>query len=356
MNMNINDYLRWRGDVPLKNDLNEVDRLILARIAYLRFDKIDLSPRETLASACTKLAKLPKSALYWPDDQEFAENLIKSPRFSKLYLTHHEKTANRSAEKQFEAITIHLKPRELYIAFMGTDQTLSGWKEDFNISFLPEIPAQVAALEYTKKIARKYPFAKLRLGGHSKGGTVAIYSALKAPRPLQSRIISVDNYDGPGLNTELIKIKQNPRILKKITTYIPQDSIIGRLFDHVETVEIVESTAKSLLQHDIYSWQVLGENLIRAEKLTSTSEIINTTLMTWLKSATIAQRKVFIDSIYEILISADDETTLTLLSHWPKKIPLALKAYRSLPSEDRKAISTMLGIFFKSARFAIFKK
>lgn len=354
--MNINDYLRWRGDIPLKNDLNEADRLILARIAYLRFDKIDLSPRETLASACRKMSKLPSAAFYWPDDKDFVENLIKSPRFSHLYLTHHEKNTNRSVEKQFEAITIHLKPRELYIAFMGTDATLAGWKEDFNMSFLPEIPAQIDALEYTKKIAKKYRFAKLRLGGHSKGGTVAIYSALKAPQSLQNRILSVDNYDGPGLNEELIKLDKNPKILKKITTFIPQGSIIGRLFTHSEPVKIVKSTAKGLLQHDIYSWQVLGPTLVREEKLTSNSEIINKTLMTWLKSASLAERKLFIDGVYEILNSTNDDTVLAFIAHWPKKIPTVFKSYRSLPEKDRTVVNMMVGEFFKSAKAAIFKK
>ena len=43
---NINDYLLWRGDLPINDKFrfNEIDSMILARFSYLRFDKIKVEP------------------------------------------------------------------------------------------------------------------------------------------------------------------------------------------------------------------------------------------------------------------------------------------------------------------------
>ena len=70
---------------------------------------------------------------------------------------------------QFSAITAELEDGTTFIAYRGTDSTLIGWREDFNMSFETPVPAQTAALEYL--IAQRSPSANLRAQqGRQSGG------------------------------------------------------------------------------------------------------------------------------------------------------------------------------------------
>ena len=95
-------------------------------------------------------------------------------------------------------------------------------------------------------IAEKYNIARIRIGGHSKGGNVAIFSAISANEKLQKRIIKVYNYDGPGFNKDIIDKYGNKSILNKLETYLPQDSIVGRILDHKEKTTVVLSLEKGI--------------------------------------------------------------------------------------------------------------
>ena len=348
--MTIFDYLRWRGDLKIDHahPLTPLDHLILARIAYLRFDLINMDPQETLGQDTSRIAKLPRSRCHWPVDKEFAELLTNSPRFQKLIVSNHVKTISRSTEKQFEAITIHLPDHQLYVAFMGTDDTLVGWKEDLNLCFQPHVPAQEAGLDYVQKLAQHYPRRKIHLGGHSKGGHIALYVALAANLPLQLRLASVNNYDGPGLDDSLFQLHRNKRILNKITTYIPQASIIGRFLTHGESLKVVLSNAKGIFQHDIYTWQVSGTDFVYGNNFTDRSEVINETVTNWLRELTPAQRALFIDSLYEILTSSGDDTIQSFRQDWRKKIPNMIKTYRQFPKSDQAIVNKAVATFIRS--------
>ena len=60
-----------------------------------------------------------------------------------------------NTEEQFSALEIVLGKKESFISFGGTDDTLIGWKEDFNMCFLSPIPAQTDAKAYLEDVCRK---------------------------------------------------------------------------------------------------------------------------------------------------------------------------------------------------------
>lgn len=355
--MNILDYIAWRGDLKIDkvHPLTPLDHLILARIAYLRFDLVGLQPKETIGAAAARVAELPVKTCYWRTDQQLAQALPSAPRFKDLVITDHVKTISRSAEQQFEAITIHLPNRQLYVAFMGTDDTIVGWKEDFNLSFRAHVPAQEAGMEYVQHIARRYPRHKIILGGHSKGGHIALYVALTSSLRLQHRLAQVNNYDGPGLDSQLMRLHANQRILQKITTYIPQESIIGRFLTHGEPQKIVKSSAKGLYQHDIYSWQVVGTDFIYADDFTPHSEAVKEAVTDWLRRFTPEERGKFIDGVYEIATTTGSQTFSEFRQHIVKKLPQMYKTYRQLPKEDQAAITGLLVDFIKTYRIVTSK-
>lgn len=349
---NINDYLLWRGDIPIdeKYKFNEIDSMILARFSYLIFDRIEMTSHETIGSVSEKMKVFPNKDFLYNGDKEMITYLGQSDRFKNMKLTNYVMTNDIETEKQFGAITIHVDDDEMYISYIGTDFTINGWKEDFNMSFMENVPCQVSGKEYAEKVADQYPNKKIRIGGHSKGGNVAIYSAITVSKNVQDRIIKVYNYDGPGFNKEIINKYANNEILNKIETYIPQDSVVGRLLNHKEKTTISLSIEKGILQHDIFSWQVLKDDLIKSEKNTENSETIDKTLTDWLEVTTPEQRKIVIDSVFEILYSTDAITFSDISKNLSTSIPKILKKYGELSKEDKENITNMIKIIINSYR------
>ena len=344
---NINDYLVWRGDVPIApgTELNEIDSMILARFSYLLFDRISLEEKETIGSISKKMKKFKNDEFNYNGDKDLIKNLGNSIRFKNMIVTDYVKNNDKEIEKQFSAITIHISDNEMYLSFLGTDKTILGWKEDFNLSFMKNIPAQIEGLNYLNQIAKKYPNKKIRIGGHSKGGNVAVYSALETENNIQNRIIKVYNYDGPGFDKKTVQNNKNEKIINRVRTYIPQDSIIGRILEHQEKYQVIQSNEKGIYQHDIYSWQVLGTKMIKEDKVTDSSELINETIREWLENTTPEHRKIFFDGVFEVFYSTEANTFGDINI---KNIPTIIKTYRDISEEDRKVIMEMIKVFIKT--------
>lgn len=346
---NINDYLLWRGDIELdsKNKFNEVDSMILARLSYLRFDKIKMKDKMTIEEAACEMKDFDNEEFLYNGDKDLIKNLGESNRFKNMIVTDYIKTNDKETEKQFGAVTIHISDKEMYISFIGTDSTIYGWKEDFNMAFMDSVPCQIAGKEYLEMEVKKYPDKKIRIGGHSKGGNVAIYTALTASKEIQDRIIKVYNYDGPGFNKEIISKYKGSNVLRNIETYMPQESIIGRIMTHQEKCTITRSIEKGIYQHDIYSWQVLGKEMLKSENLTESSEIFNKSLTNWLDTTTNKQRKIFFDGVFEVIYSTEANKFSDIQKNLTANMSKIYKKYKEIPEEERKMITEMIKLFLK---------
>ena len=347
---NINDYLDWRGDIPISKEygINEIDNMIFARISYLIFDKIHLEEKETIESISNKMSKFQNDEFNFNGDKELITKLGQSKRFKDLIVTDYVKNNDLEAVRQFSAITIHISRKLMYLSFEGTDGTILGWKEDFNMAFMKNIPAQISGKEYLERIANKYRSKKMILGGHSKGGNVAIYAGTTTNKKIQDRIIKVLNYDGPGFDKEFINSIENKEFIEKIYTYIPQESIIGRIMEHEEGYRIVESIQKGIYQHDIYSWQVKGRQMIKLKETSKASDVMNETMKTWLKNTTNEQRRLFFDTIFDIFNATSASKLSELLISWKTHMPKMVESYKGLSDEDKKNITEMIKLFGKS--------
>lgn len=345
---NIIDYLMWRGDLSFKQvPLNEVDKIILTRISYLPFKEIVLDRKESIEVISNKMKNIELEKFIWKDDKEFIIKLGKSNRYKDLKVTDYVEILDLNVQKQFAAITIWLPHKVKYISFRGTDMSLVGWKEDFNMSFMNHIPSQKEALKYLNEIGKKYR-TRLIIGGHSKGGNLAIYSATFCNDKIKNKIIEIINADGPGFDKTITTSEQYRQILKKINTYIPQSSIIGRLLEHEDEYTTILSTQRGLMQHDIFSWQLDRLNLIRVPDLTDDSKIVNKAVKSWLESTTIEQRKNFINIIYDVIIASKAQDINDFEIDTLKKITNVLKKYRNINKEEKKEIEEMIKLFFES--------
>ena len=186
------------------------------------------------------------------------------------------------------------------------------------------------------------------MGGHSKGGNLAIYSSMFCDDKVKKKIIEIINADGPGFDKEVIASENYKKILSRINTYIPQSSVIGRFLEHEDDYQVIQSTQRGLMQHDLYSWQVNGTNLVRVQNLTNESKIVNKAVRTWLNDTTPEQRKNFINIIYEVIVTSEAETINDFSVDTIKKITKVIKSYRNIEKEERKEIEEIIKLFFQS--------
>ncbi len=339
---NIFDYMKWR-DISLKKvEFNEVDNLILSRLSYFPFDGVIGENEEiTLKEAYERTKTLGTTGrTLQAEDIELYPMLAKSVRFGKCMVTNFVNIIEPELEKQFSAITVILPDDTIYVSFRGTDNTIIGWKEDFNMSFSDLVPSQVDSVEYLDNVSKKYD-NKLRVGGHSKGGNLAVYASAFCKPETKKKIIEVYNNDGPGFSDKVVESMEYKSILSKVHTYIPQTSIIGRLLEHKEKTTIVKSTQRGIMQHDLYTWEVLGDKFIRA-KQTNSSNIIDSAITNWLKEISPKQREEFIDTWFEILNSTKVKTVNEFSSSWFKNVATMIKTYSNLSPETRKMMTKTL--------------
>jgi len=350
---NIHDYLDWRGDLEFSDfEINEIDELILARVSYFPYDRIKMKPTEKFKDIAKKMESFTDKDFIWKGDKELLQKLGESKRYDEVTITDYIKQNDLEEQKQFSAITIHIANNLHYVSYCGTDYSLYAWKENFNMSFMDKIPAQIEAKKYFDNIAKTYK-GRFILGGHSKGGNLAIYAAVKASKRNKARIIKAINYDGPGFRTDFVKSKEYKEMLPKLHEYIPQDSIVGMLLTQDEKFTVVLSVEKAILQHDIFSWLVEKDKLISVKNTTKASQIMSKAISNWIKSLSLEQRQIFIDSVYEVLYSTEATSLKELSTNWVSKVGTVLKTYNNLSEKDKKIISKTVKQIITSYRKAV---
>ncbi len=304
------DYLRWRGDLSFVRDgFNEVDNLILCIISYLNFRRIDAVHTKTPALAPTLAEVAP--LLTEEDDQLGLSELSYLPllrlaaqteRFKELRLFGYTHEYDAECAKQFDALSFLVPDGTLFVAFMGTDTSLAGWKEDFNMSFLSAVPAQERAVSYAGEMAELCPGLPLRIGGHSKGGNLAAWAAIHLPADLQTgRLLDAYNNDGPGFARDMLETPEYLRVSGKLHTYIPESSIVGVLLEHAEDYAVIDSANRSVMQHEPLSWNVVGTKFVHLGQRSQMGRLSDDVLREWIGSMTPAERAQFTDALFDML-------------------------------------------------------
>lgn len=351
---NIEDYLKWRGDLTFKQaPFNEVDNLILTLIGYISFDGIVPGPAYkeiiTLEEASNLFFKMytEKDIL---SNRSFTKlvpflmrQVAQTKRFKDVGLCKYVSIIDYKDEKQFAALHILLEDGSTYISYRGTDDTLVGWKEDFNMTYMIPVPSQLSALKYLE-MTTKWSNRPLRLGGHSKGGNLAIYAAISCKDKIKRRIIEVYNNDGPGFNQEVIESKGYKEMLHKIKTIVPQSSIVGMLLEHEEEYVVVKSKKSGISQHDIMNWEVLGSKLVYLESISKNSQKLDHTIKGWLGNIDMAQRQQFIDALFTALESTGAKTISELTTDKFKNINAILKTLGTMDETTKEMVTRTLKI------------
>ncbi len=346
-------------DLPI----NELDVLALTEIGYLPFDDLvtfDFSLEKGIR--LDNLAKLffekfkegfPPFTMVNKYRLSLIEILSKSKRYKHIKLFGYVNDYDPEVQKQFSAVCYLYQPSHILTTFRGTDDSIIGWKEDFHMTYMPQVPAQRSATRYLTKLVCQLP-VNYMLSGHSKGGNLAIYAASQVEPAIQPHIQRVFSYDAPGAHQSVIDSAGYRAIADKISSYIPQDSIVGMMLETPDHAQIVKSNYPGLAQHFTHSWQVEDKHFQPADELTSDSLQTDQTLKTWTATHTDEELKEFFDTFFGIFIQADIHHFGDITVETAQKVQKVIDNMQGL-SPERKELLRRMAKMLLNTRIQIWK-
>lgn len=350
---NFLDYLAWRGDLTFEKDpFNSIDALILSTLSYVDFKDVVPGRGEgiiTIEEASEKFFKI-------HSEEELAQNksfinyapallktLAGSERFRKAYLLNFVDDTDISREIQFAAVEIDTSDGTSFISFRGTDDTIIGWKEDFNLSYMT-VPSENEAALYLKDVTEGRE-ETVRIGGHSKGGHLAIYAAMTADPEISSRIEKVYSFDGPGFNHEAMESEKFRSVQPKIIKIIPETSIIGRLLENSTEPVVVKSTELGIMQHDPKSWQLEGKKFETCASTDKISDAFDETMSIWLGEMSFDDRKVFVDELFSVFEASGCEYLSTMTKVGVRGTRAMIERMGQIRNDSGAKVRTLVKMF-----------
>ncbi len=363
---NLLDYIAWRGDLSFAaSEFNDIDALIFSQLSYLHLDGLvsgdfacGISLRELSAMFVSSSDFEERKNIGMMINPLTLDLLLacgESARFGSVVVCGFVDNYNFENEEQFAALAFRITPSEKtsfgFIAFRGTDDTLIGWKEDFNLAFMKRLPAQDDALAYLNKFCESAVFRKLPFmtGGHSKGGNLALFSSARLEKKHKDRLLKVYNFDGPGFSQETLADDDFISIKDRSVSVFPQMSVVGMLFHHFDNYKVALSDQKFIMQHDPFSWRICAYDFIERPELAEGSEIFFKSFNSWFENLEPIQRELFVETLFGVILSSDAETSSELAKNVLKSAAKIIKAFASLDSGIRDSAIKMVMDFLKIA-------
>ncbi len=354
--MNILDYIRVRGDLSFKSDpFNDVDNLVFSQMIYAGFDKI-LKNDEKI-----RIEELGER--FFDDKQSDRKNITysnrdgilvlkemyKSPRYKDLPVYNYISILHTDTAEQFAAMMVDLPDRTTVVCFKGTDEHMIGWKEDLYLSY-KEIAGQNDAVDYVNKhcsILRKY-----RIIGHSKGGNLAAYAALRCNPLLRMRIEQIISNDGPGLRPGSYDKKEFDKIKDRYRLIAPEKDAIGTIYEIAPKKTIARISTKNIVEaHNILTWQIEANRIAKADMDSYQTDRTRQALVQFLKDTTPEQREIFVEELFKAFDDAKITTVTQLASGG---LPILFRVIKELSEMDTIAkniavrFSKVLGVSMTS--------
>lgn len=344
---NLLDYVLWRGDLTLAcSPWSPVDSLLMACLSYN-----DLGPNaeDEVGMPLRILSPLlpaPESGAssHVRQNRELLLSMADTVRWGSIRLSDYVSVVDEAREIQFSAVTAHLPDGRVCVCFRGTDGTIVGWREDFTMSFESPVPAQMEALTYLERTAL-HTSGELLVTGHSKGGNLAVYAAAHADPATQARIRGVYSFDGPGLDDATFASEGYQRISSRVHAVIPQSSVVGLLLAYHPDYTVVRSSATSLLQHDPFTWQLTGPRFEELGEVDRGSQLIDQTLHEWLQQASREQRRVFVDTVFDVIEATGASTLAELSADKLRSAVAIITASREVDPVTLRMIGQLIGKF-----------
>lgn len=353
MKENIIEYLvQYGGQTIEERPLNEVDYLVLAQFVYLKLDGYVNSALEEESSVTISwlFANADRDRLFADEryrsvNEQLFDAMAKSRRFSELKLMGYVNIVDTQLETQFCSMTI-MMPTQMLLVFRGTDESLIGWKEDFQLAFLEKVPAQEMAVSYLNSVAGINE-NKMVLMGHSKGGNLAVFSAMAVAHDIQKRIEGIYSMDGPGFRKEILKQMGFDQIKEKVHKYVPQSSLVGMLLESHEDYQVIESNGFLLGQHVPYTWLVKGTEFVPVDAITTGTRYMDSRLNEWISNLSKEELELFTNTLFDTVFSTDTESLLDFSGEWLKRVNQIVAAFKSVDDVTKKQMQEIVRALFQ---------
>lgn len=340
------EYIKWRGDLSFAaSPLCEIDTLIFSQLSYLHFRDAIGPNASPLAAAAEQLAELPQetgNAQVVASRHQLLLAVKDTARFGGLTIGFCDDRFVPNLNMQFAATTFTLPDGSHMLAYRGTDATVVGWREDFNMSFSCPVPSQSEALAYLTRVAATTN-GPLRLCGHSKGGNLALYAAACCAPEVRARITEITLFDAPGLDEATLATDGYREALPKVRCYVPQNSLIGQMMGVPPAYTVVRSRAVGLAQHNVFTWTLDGPRFVILPKLNQSSRLMKATLDEFLQNSTPDTRRLFVETLFSILGAGNAHTLGEVAGSWTGTPGALFSALRSLDPDTRKAVLSIAG-------------
>ena len=339
---NIVNYINKYGDKSFKEKgFTNLDFSILSIIPYIDY-KESVNYNEPLGTFLSRF-------LFYTDKKEYIEStvggkeiyslievMVEKKRYKDILVSDYVYKVNDS--EQFAAITYQLDNKNKFIAFEGTNNLLIGWEEDFTYSYLELTPADKDAIKYLNRVISIFD-KNIYVGGHSKGGRLALISSMYISRFKQDKIRKIYSFDGPGISLEQLESKEYKLVANKFIHIIPNYSIVGLLLRHDNNYKVVKSSKMDISAHFMFTWYVDDDDFIYTE-LSNVSKKLDNSIVEWLDEHTVEERKLIVKSIFNIF--RDNNITSVNELKNIKNIYNIITSSRSYDNDTLKVIKNFL--------------
>ena len=355
---NIQDHAVAVGGMDLSaRPFDALDALVLTQLVYLPMEGLlNGGGLATIAQAWDYLRENVDPA---PFDRfqkkrwKLFETCASLERYRSWEAADYINDIDAEREMQFCACTYHLPGGLSIVAYRGTDLTVAGWKEDLNMSYMT-VPSQHEAAEYVFRAARGTGDA-LILCGHSKGGNLAVYASASTDASTRERIRRVYTFDGPGVDENTLGSYGYALVSGRIESFIPESSVVGMLLNYHPVYTVVKAATLGILQHDAMTWQVEDGAFVTLAGVDATGRITDETMHAWLAEMDIDQRRLLVDTLYQVVDAAQAELVTDLAEDWLDSAGKMLEAIRGLDGKVKRDVVRMLHSLFSTGANEVVK-
>ena len=345
--------------------VTDIDILVLTEIAYLPFDEIVSSSfEEKTTISLNQLGKEFETIkekehknnpfMITKERIQLLDVVSKSPRFKDVKVFGFMNDIDDELTKQFAAVCYQWEEESRWIIFRGTDESLTGWKEDFMMTYSDLIPAQIDAIEYLRKQAEFFS-GSLNISGHSKGGNLSLYASAMQEEDIQHRIQQIYCWDAPGVHRSILNTEGYQRVVSKAKRYIPQDSIVGLMLESQVPYHIIESQGSGISQHSALMWNIEDDHFVELTELTRNSQLTDQTFKQWTEVVSDEDLKLFFDTFFELIFEMGVETVNDVYYNFRMYMQKFFeKAYQMNP--EKREVLLRVGHLLFQIRYEIWKE
>lgn len=356
------DYLEKVENLTFDQEpLNILDKVCINEIGYLTYEKwltaSDLKKPINLHDFAEGKELNPDySFMVTKERVELAEAMVRSRRFASLSLSNYRSVLDKEVEKQFAAMIFSLPELDYHqLVFRGTDDSVIGWKEDFQLTYSREIPAHRSAMTFLEDHLPNLS-GRITVSGHSKGGNLALYSAVQSSTALREKIAELLLLDSPGLMKSLLEKPSYQELKAKMIIIRPQDSVVGVMLYWDRPAQLVAAEGIGFAQHNALTWEVdlAANDFAYEDQPTELSQRLEETFQEWIETLPNQELKQVCDLVFDTILDSGIESLDDIGIQALPQIGQMLQEFGNLSDKQKKVLqdgfNQLLWIFWKSGK------